>query len=281
MSPRRIPGLAAIAADFDIFLVDQFGVLHNGREPYRGAVAALTALREAGKRVALVSNSAKRAAPNAERMRRLGFADELYEAFVTSGEAAHAMLTAGPLRDRFGAAPRAIVFPMDRDRSFIEGTDILETDDVAAADLVIIAGSQAPQVTLADYRKRLEPLARRNLPALCLNPDKLMLVGGEMYPAPGRIAAIYEELGGAVTYIGKPYPEIYEAALARLGVGRSARVLGCGDSIEHDIAGARSIGAKSLLTLGGIFRNDPAEAIDEAIREHRVTPDFIAPLFAW
>ena len=77
----------------------------------------------------------------------------------------------------------------------------------------------ADKVSLADYRAALAPAARRRTPCLCTNPDKVMLTASGNAPGAGRIAEIYEELGGAVTWVGKPFPEIYRAAaeLARIG----------------------------------------------------------------
>jgi ribonucleotide monophosphatase NagD (HAD superfamily) len=74
------------------------------------------------------------------------------------------------------------------------------------ADVILILGSNAPKTSLEQYRERLSGLT---LPAICCNPDKLMLTPQGLMPAPGAIAAIYEEMGGKVTWIGKPYPAIY------------------------------------------------------------------------
>ncbi len=161
------------------------------------------------------------------------------------------------------------------------GTGLEETDDPSRADLVIIAGSEAPRLTLEDYRKRLKPLAARHLPALCLNPDKLMLVGDTMAFAPGTIADLYGEMGGVVRWIGKPFADIYQVALEAIGVKPGDRLIGIGDSVEHDIAGAKSVGAASLLVLGGILREATDKEIAGEIKRHAAAPDFIAPLFRW
>jgi HAD superfamily hydrolase (TIGR01459 family) len=276
---RSIEGLSEIASGFDIFLVDQFGVLHDGRSPYPGAAEALAKIKSAGKRIALVSNSAKRAASNLPRMRRLGFSDDLYHAFITSGEAAFALMKGGLIGEAQGRC--AYVFAIDADRSFIDGTGLVETADPSAADLVIIAGSEAPRVTLEDYRKRIEPLIRRKLPALCLNPDKLMLVDGTIAFAPGAIADLYVEMGGDVRFIGKPYPDIYRIALEAVGAKGGERILCIGDSVEHDIAGAKAIGASSLLILGGILREADEAVIEQEIAAHGARPDFTAADFRW
>jgi HAD superfamily hydrolase (TIGR01459 family) len=274
---QSIPGLSAIADQFDVFLVDQFGVLHNGHAAYPGASDALLRLRAAGKRVALVSNSAKRTASNLPRMERLGFDGRHYDAFITSGEAAFQMMSGGLLGESAGR--RAMVFALDEDRSFIAGTGLVETADAKNADLLIIAGSEAPRLTLEDYRRRLEPLALRNVPALCLNPDKLMLLGETIAFAPGAIADLYVSMGGSVRWIGKPYPDIYRVALHAIGAKPGERIIGCGDSVEHDIAGARSIGAASLLVMGGILKDASSADILHEIAAHDA--DFVTPLFNW
>ena len=64
--------LSELARRFDVFLVDQFGVLTDGVRLYPGALDALRALRAAGRRVALLSNSGRRASLNAERLAAMG-----------------------------------------------------------------------------------------------------------------------------------------------------------------------------------------------------------------
>ena len=41
---KRIAGLREIAGQFDLFLVDQFGVLHDGVTAYPGAIEGLAEL---------------------------------------------------------------------------------------------------------------------------------------------------------------------------------------------------------------------------------------------
>ncbi|TIV49328.1 MAG: TIGR01459 family HAD-type hydrolase, partial [Mesorhizobium sp.] len=84
----HLDGVAALAERYDVFLLDQFGVLHDGQQPYPGAVEALSALKRAGKMVALISNSGKRAEPNERRLLKLGFEAGSWDHFVSSGEVA-------------------------------------------------------------------------------------------------------------------------------------------------------------------------------------------------
>jgi ribonucleotide monophosphatase NagD (HAD superfamily) len=72
-------------------------------------------------------------------------------------------------------------------------------------------------------------------------------------PGAGAIAERYQALGGDVTWIGKPHLPIYQYAQRKLGLAHPARVLCVGDSIEHDIVGARGFGAAAALMLTGIL----------------------------
>jgi len=56
-----------------------------------------------------------------------------------------------------------------------------------------------------------------------------------------------------VRYYGKPHDGVYRRCFALLeGIPRS-RILGIGDSLRTDIAGAAAAGIDSLLILGGIL----------------------------
>ncbi len=266
---ERIDGLAKLAGRFDAYLVDQFGVLHDGETAYPGAIEALARLKEGGGRIALVSNSGRRARSNVERLTRLGFAPDSYDAFVTSGEVAWGMLRAGAIP--MPAGGRVLQLSRGEDSSALDGLDLTTTESAEDCDLVLIAGSEAERISLAAYRARLAPAALRGVPALCTNPDFVMLTSEGPRFGAGEIARTYEALGGDVTWIGKPFAPIYETALQALGNPAPSRTLCIGDSLDHDIAGGQGVGARTLLVTGGIPLNEAAPS--------SVAPDFIADMF--
>ncbi len=63
------------------------------------------------------------------------------------------------------------------------------------------------------------------------------------------------EAGGEVHLMGKPAAIIYKEA-ARLLQLQPGQLLAIGDSLEHDVAGAQSIGVDTLFVLGGIHAAD-------------------------
>ena len=247
---RRFSRVADLLPLYDAFLLDQFGTLHDGQAAYPGVPGALQAMRAAGKRVAVLSNSGKRSADNAARLARLGLPAALFDAVVTSGEVARTLLAEGRIESARGAR-RCLLLERDGDGSVLDGLG-LAVGPAADAELVIIAGSEGERRPLESYAGQLAPLARAGRPALCLNPDRTMLTAQGLAFGAGRIAELYESLGGPVTWIGKPHPDIFATALAALGNPPPARVAVVGDSVEHDIAGARAAGCAGWLVLSGI-----------------------------
>ena len=61
MTLRILSGLGEISSDYDGFILDLWGVLHDGSHPFPGAVEALTRLKAAGKRTVVLSNAPRRA----------------------------------------------------------------------------------------------------------------------------------------------------------------------------------------------------------------------------
>jgi HAD superfamily hydrolase (TIGR01459 family) len=253
----RIEGVGAIANQFDGMLFDQFGVLHDGRKPYPHAIALLESLKAKDIPVGIITNSGKRAEANRQRLDAMGFHPGLFVDCLSSGEVAFRSL----------APQRAFVIGKTGDDYGFDGFTLV--DDPKAAQVLLILGSDAPRTSMEDYVRLLQGLS---VPAICCNPDKQMLTASGLQPAPGAIAALYEKLGGQVTWIGKPYPAIYLEAARHIGSPR--RVLCVGDSAEHDVAGGRAAGFSTLLVMTGISEGlDPAEVEPQ--------PDFWMPQLQW
>ena len=161
--PRFAEGLGGIEADFDGFLVDQWGVLHDGVTAYPGARECLARLAALGKRVVVLSNSGRRAAPNAALLTKIGFSAADYTAMVSSGE-----VVWQAFRDRTDPyfaelGRRCLLFSRHDDRSVVEGLDLELVATAGEAAFILVSGSEAPEKTLADYegdlRQRVKTIA--------------------------------------------------------------------------------------------------------------------------
>jgi len=137
---------------YSLFLFDQFGVLHNGSRSYSGMQQKLAELKQHGKRIAVISNSGKRASVNATRIAKFGYGEDLIDDVYTSGELARSRLhdlTSSHTEDR---PLRVYYFGNDDDRSALNGLPIIEIENPAVADLIIIGGMGAQLRTEEDYR---------------------------------------------------------------------------------------------------------------------------------
>jgi HAD superfamily hydrolase (TIGR01459 family) len=272
--------LLDLVDDHDVFLIDQFGVLRDASGPYPAAPATLSRLKAHGKQIIILSNSGKRSAENDARFAALGFTKGSWDLFLTSGEVAWRMMA----EDRTllpQDKARCLLISRDNDLSPLTGLALEPCADGALADIVLIAGSEADRFDLDHYRRLLEPAARRNAPCWCTNPDMLMLTPAGPRFGAGRIAALYQEMGGTVRFIGKPHADIYRLALRSAGDPDRHRVICLGDSIEHDITGACQAGLHSALVTSGILEGMSAAARDELCRVHSAWPDYLLPGFIW
>eukprot|EP00878_Enallax_costatus_P030388 GHUV01033081.1.p1 GENE.GHUV01033081.1~~GHUV01033081.1.p1 ORF type:complete len:137 (+),score=25.30 GHUV01033081.1:410-820(+) len=70
--------LSDIIDQFQGVLLDQFGVLHDGKQPYPHAIAAVQRLHEAGKQIIVLSNSSRRSGGTIKKLAKLGFKAEWF-----------------------------------------------------------------------------------------------------------------------------------------------------------------------------------------------------------
>jgi HAD superfamily hydrolase (TIGR01459 family) len=279
--PQTISGLSTTLEGYDAYFLDQFGVLHNGRTPYSGVVNTLERLHEAGKKLIILTNSGKRAAPNFERLVEMGVPAHVISGVVSSGEVAWRGISAARFGKPFEAGRRVFVVGRSGDDYGLEGLGLDWAQQAEKADFLLILGSDAPRATLEDYAQLLEPAAKRKVPALCANPDIWMMSGGTLLFAPGAIATLYQKLGGEVSFIGKPYQVIYQQAFELCGGISKARILAVGDSVEHDIRGAFDFGIASALVRTGVLASKTADELSHLYALEQATPDYVLDEFKW
>jgi HAD superfamily hydrolase (TIGR01459 family) len=261
MTARSVPliqGLSEIADDYDALLLDQWGVLHGGAEPYPGVLETLAALRDAGKPVAVLSNAPRRSEHAEGRMRQIGVPADAYARLVTSGDSAHAALAARDDPDH-AALGRAYLFVGPGwDTGLVEGLGYRRVDDVAEADFLLVVGLFDEADPIDRYQTLFAAATTRDLVMVCVNPDLVIhRQGGATAPCAGWLAQHYREAhGGRVIYHGKPDPAIFRRAARALGQAEDARVLVVGDSLATDIKGASAAGYDSLFVTRGIHAEE-------------------------
>lgn len=247
---RVLTALDEIAGRYDAIFCDVWGVIHNGRQHFPAAAAALQGLRRAGKRVILLTNVPKPRGPIPGQLDRLDFPRDAYDAIVTSGDATRAELAAR------APGPVYRIGPRDYDRTLWEGLDLAEAP-LTEARFIGISGLNRDDETPADYAELLREARARDLELVCANPDIVVRVGDKLIWCAGAIARDYEALGGRVILAGKPHKPIYDLAyreLESLCGDRldKSRILCIGDGVSTDILGANAAGLDSLFIASGM-----------------------------
>ena len=250
---RRLQGFGEIAGEYDGFVLDLWGVIHDGVRPYDEAPACLARLAAAGKRCVMLSNAPRRADSVRRQLRRMGIPDEHYAGIMTSGEATHAVLRDRPDRWYHALGDRVLHIGPERDRNVYAELGLTTTTDPAAASFVLNTGPDdlGDPADASAYEPVLQACAAAGLPMICANPDLEVIRGGVRIICAGTLAVRYGQLGGDVRSLGKPDPAIYAPTLAILGV-EQRRVLAVGDALRTDIAGAAAVGLDACWVLGGL-----------------------------
>ena len=257
---RFIDRLRDLVAGKDVVLSDIWGVVHNGLESFPEACEALHRYRSGGGTVILITNAPRPADSVQRQLRKLGVADDVYNAIVSSGDLTRHYVAGHPGGKVFWLGP-------ERDNSIYRGLE-LTLFPLEQADYIICTGLFDDETeTPEDYRPMMLQARGRNLPLICANPDIVVERGDRLIYCAGAIAELYRELGGEVIFYGKPHRPIYERAmqLASEHVSHTIapqRVLAIGDSVRTDLAGAHSFGIDCLFVTRGIH-SEEFEGIDQ------------------
>lgn len=294
MTIAILPGVAAVAQAYDGFVLDLWGVIHDGHKPYPDAIDCLTRLHGArqgtGKSIVMLSNAPRRAEGVIEAMSAMGIDRGLYDGVVTSGE-----LTWQALKQRddpwhAALGRRCLQIGPARDHGLFEGLGLERVEQSEDAEFIVNTGPWRDEETLEDYMPLLAACAARKLPMICANPDLEVIRGGVRIICAGTLAAHYETLGAPVRYHGKPYAAAYDACLARMGLSDRARILAVGDSLITDIAGATAAGIDTLLVTSGIHAEElglaygehpVASRLEQACAGRGVVPKLATAAFRW
>jgi HAD superfamily hydrolase (TIGR01459 family) len=279
-----LESIDTVADKYDAVLCDVWGVVHNGRTPYAGAIAALQRLRAAGKTVILLTNVPKPRWSIPPQLDRIGAPRDAWDVIVTSGDAIRAELGSR------APGPMFKIGPGDYDKPLWEGLGLIEAP-LAEARFIGISGLNREDETPADYAAILREGKARDLELLCANPDIVVQFGDKLIWCAGAVARDYEAMGGRVVMAGKPYPPIYELAFKELkaitqrDIDKS-RILAIGDGLPTDIAGANAQGLDSVFIASGmhgeaLWTNGALDAakVEQALIEEGVSASYAMQAF--
>lgn len=240
--------LDALDARYRLILCDVWGVVHDGVQLYPGASERLHKWRSQGRCVGLITNAPRSEEAVRQQLARIGLDDGAYDFVATSGEAGIEAL-------KGLADPVGFVGTSD-DRAILEGRGVRIAGGDQFTQLACTGVTEA-RPRPEDYGADLSRWAARGVRLHCLNPDRVVVRGGILEACAGAIADLYQELGGEVSWYGKPFEAIYRHALHRAGEPQPSEVLAVGDGLRTDMLGAARMGFDAIFVSGGIHAGEP------------------------
>src|SRR5262249_51837631 len=164
MTLRFVEKLRDVTDGVEVILSDIWGVVHNGLESFPEACSALNAFRTKGGTVILITNAPRPADSVQRQLQKLGVADDVYDAIVSSGDRTRSFVADHPGKKFHWVGP-------ERDGSIHRGLDFV-TAGVEDADYIICTGLFDDETeTPDDYRPMLTTALAHKLPLVCANPD--------------------------------------------------------------------------------------------------------------
>ncbi len=274
---KEIKSIEEIIYDYDNFIIDQWGVMHDGKFGYDHAFNSINILNSNNKNLFIISNSSKRSKSSIDRLPKLGFQKESFMKTVTSGEMIWQLL-----KEKFLDNKKNCFHIFDEEKEdgldFRDGLNFNFVEKVEEADLILAC---TPFVNLQpiDYIPILEVAYKKEITMYCANPDfeTVESNGNNNVFCMGAICEIYKKMGGNVIIKGKPDVSIYTETTNQNNLIKK-RTVAIGDSLFHDIQGANNFEIDSVLVKSGIHKD--LNQINNIIKNHQITPTYIIDKFS-
>ncbi len=275
---ETIKSIKEIFYNYDNFIIDQWGVMHDGTFGYDHAFDAINFLNSENKKLFIISNSSKRSISSVERLPKLGFNKSSFINTVTSGEMIWQLL-----KKKYSEVNSKNCFHIydiakEDGLDFRDGLNFNFVEKIEEADLILAC---TPFINLqpVDYIPLLEAAFKKDITMYCANPDfeTVESKNNKNIFCMGAIAEIYKKMGGKVIIKGKPDVSIYIETTNQIKLEKN-KTVAIGDSLFHDIQGANNFEIDSILVKSGIH-NDSTK-INNIIKNHQITPSFIIDKFS-
>jgi len=267
---KKLKHLAEIYENYDTYVIDLWGVIHNGVKPHSKAIEAVENLIKNKKKVIFLTNAPRPCKEVKKFLHNLKIKEELLENILSSGEAAMLSLQEkkygefffhlGPEKDD------SIFFDIKEKKTSIEECNFILCTGVV----------DDHEENLSYYKKILKSHTSKKL--ICTNPDLIVHRGNVTEYCAGTIAKIFESLGGQVIYFGKPYKEIYKMCFRE-----NEKVIAIGDNLNTDIKGANNMNIDSIFISSGVHRSEfkQENELSDLCDQYKVKPTYYQAELIW
>ena len=275
----KINSILEVINKYENFIIDQWGVMHDGTHGYKHAIKSIDFLKKKNKNLFIVSNSSKRKITSEAKLPKLGFKKNDFLDVFTSGEMIWKTIYNKYSKLKIKKKCFHIYDDSKEDGIlFRENLNLEYVNKIEDADF-ILACTPFPEMQPIDYIPMLDKAHEMKLKMYCANPDfeTIEINNSKNIFCMGAIAEIYKKMGGEVIIQGKPEIDIYSEIIKSFNINKSETVA-IGDSIFHDIKGANNFSIDSILVISGIHKK--IDAIDKLSKNHNIYPTYCIDKFS-
>ena len=267
---RNLNHLSEILNSYDTYIIDLWGVMHNGISLNSKAVEVIENLNKNSKKIVFLSNAPRPSSKVVDFLKKMKMDEKFLTKVVTSGEAAMQAVHNYKFGKKFYHLGPA------RDNSIFEKVQENKTT-LEKCDFILCTGFFDKQEDDLEYYKiLLKDYTNKKL--MCTNPDLVVHRGNIEELCAGSIAKIFESIGGEVIYYGKPYAEVYKMCF-----NQGEKALAIGDNLRTDIKGANNLNIDSLFIHGGVHRNEfkTEKELSTLLRKYEVQINYFQKELKW
>lgn len=267
---KELNHLSEVFDAYDTFVIDLWGVVHNGIKLNIKAIEAVDQLKKNSKKIVFLSNAPRPSQAVINFLLKMEMDKKYLSNIMTSGEAAMYAIN----KNKFGRTFYHIGPP--RDFAIFESVRENKTN-IENCDFILCTGLfDEYEDDLNYYKKFLKNYTSKKL--VCTNPDLTVHRGDIEEKCAGSVAKIFEDLGGKVIYYGKPHKEIY-----KLCFEENEKVLAIGDNLRTDIKGANNLNKDCLFISNGVHRNEFSNNIElvNLLDKYKVRANYFQKELQW
>ena len=267
---KELNHLSDIYENYDTFVIDLWGVIHNGVMLNPKAIDAIEQLKKNSKKIVFLSNAPRPSSKVVNFLIKMSMDKKYLSNVMTSGEAAMYAIN----KNQFGKTFFHLGPP--RDTSVFEKVKNNKVD-LENCDFILCTGLfDGRENDLKYYKTLLENHISKKL--ICTNPDLTVHRGSVEELCAGSVAKVFEDLGGEVVYFGKPHKEIYNMCFES-----NEKVLAIGDNLRTDIKGANNLKIDCIFISEGVHRDEYKDSseLEKLLKKYKVKANFFQKELKW
>ena len=277
---KELNHLSKVFKVYDTFVIDLWGVIHDGITLNKKAIEAVDQLNKHSKKIVFLSNAPRPSTKVVDFLLKMKMDRKYLSNVMTSGEAAMHAINQNKFGKKFFhlGPPRdtAIFEKIKENKTTIDSCEFILCTGLFDEDDPDINKPQLHENDLNYYKNFLIKHISKKL--VCTNPDLTVHRGNKEEYCAGYIAKIFEELGGKAIYYGKPHKEIYDMCFKP-----NEKVLAIGDNLRTDIKGANNVNKDCLFISNGVHRNEFSNnlELEKLLRKHKVRANYFQKELQW